>query len=256
MRVATWNVNSVRARLPRLLAWLKHRQPDVALLQELKCVDEQFPLEEVEALGYQVEVHGQKTYNGVGILARSRIEEVHRGLPDTEEEAGRRLITGLVDGVTFVNVYVVNGRDVEHEYYQRKLKWLARLVEWLPEHVDLNEPVVLAGDFNITFDDLDVHDPEGWRDKILCSPKEREALQAIMDLGFVDSFRLRRGDARAYTWWDFRTRGFPKDHGLRIDHLLMTPAAVETCHEVWIDRDARDGEKPSDHAPVFAEMTT
>jgi exodeoxyribonuclease-3 len=255
VKVATWNVNSVRARLPRLLAWLEDRRPDVVLLQELKCLDEQFPREPIEDLGYQVETHGQKTYNGVAILARSRIDDVVRGFGEEEDlGTGARAIGGLVEGVRFLDLYVVNGKEVGDPKYALKLEWLRRLRAHLAAEYDPSEPVVLTGDFNVTFDDRDVHDPEAWREKILCSTPEREALGAVLELGYDDALRRFTEEGGIFTWWDFRTRAFRRDAGLRIDHFLMSPPALDACTGVWVDREARDGEKPSDHAPVWAEL--
>jgi len=252
MRVATWNVNSVRARLPRLLPWLDERSPDVVLLQETKCVDEAFPREAIEDAGYQVEVFGQKTYNGVASLARHRIEDVRRGFPGDGEE--RRVIGATVGDVMLVCVYAINGMEVGHQRYHDKLAWFAALREHLAAEYPLTEKVVVAGDFNVTFDDRDVYDPERWRERILCSTPEREALAGLVDLGYADAFRKFHEEGGHYTWWDFRTFGWKRGQGLRIDHLLMSPPALDACSDVTIDLAARDGAKPSDHAPVIATL--
>lgn len=253
MRIATWNVNSVRARLPRLLPWLEERRPDVVCLQETKCLDEQFPREPIEDLGYQIETFGQKTYNGVAILSRRRIEDVERGIPGDGPEAEARAIAATVDGVRLLNLYVVNGKEVGSDKYAYKLEWMRRVAEWL-DAWDMSEEVVVAGDFNVTFDDRDVYDPEAWRGKILCSEPEREALQRILATGLIDGLRHFHQDPGHYTWWDFRTRAFRGDRGLRIDHLLLSEPAIARCVDVFVDRAARDGEKPSDHAPVIADL--
>lgn len=254
MRIATWNVNSVRARLPRLLAWLESARPDVVCLQETKCLDEAFPREPIEDQGYQVVHFGQKTYNGVAILSRKRIESTCLGLRDDAVDLEARVISATVEDVMFVNAYVVNGREVGAERYFYKLEWLGRLQRLLETHYDMREKVVVAGDFNVTFDDRDVYDPEAWRERILCSTPEREALLRVMDCGLADSFRKFHEEGGHYTWWDFRTMGFKRGQGLRIDHLLMSPPALAACTGVSIDLSAREGEKPSDHAPVVAEM--
>jgi len=254
MRIATWNVNSVRARLPRILPWLEEKRPDVVLLQEIKCLDEQFPREPIEELGYNIETFGQKTYNGVAILAKSRITDVQRGMRDDVEDRESRVITATVEDVMLVNVYVVNGQEVGAPAYEKKLEWLKRLRKLMWEQYMMTEKVVMAGDFNVTFDDRDVYDPEAWREKILCSSLEREALLRVMDAGLKDAFRKHVEEGGHYTWWDFRTRAWVGDHGLRIDHFLMSAPALRACTAVEIDRDARDGEKPSDHAPVIATM--
>jgi exodeoxyribonuclease III len=259
MQIATWNVNSVRARLPRLLPWLEERRPDVVCLQETKCRDEAFPREPIEELGYNVETFGQKTYNGMAILSRNRAEAVVRGLPDDPPDAERRVLGATVDDVMILNLYVVNGREVGCDKYYHKLEWLARVRDFLEGHYPssggkLAEKVVVTGDFNITFDDRDVHDPDAWRGRILCSEPEREALAALMGLGLSDAFRRFEEGAGLYTWWDFRSRGFQRGNGLRIDHFLMSAAALDSCTGVEIDLDARGGEKPSDHAPVIATL--
>ena len=254
MRVATWNVNSVRARLPRLVSWLQTQKPDVVCLQEIKCQDEQFPREAIEELGYQTATFGQKTYNGVAILARQRIESVERGLLDEHEDTESRVIAATVGDLIVANVYVVNGQEVGADRYHYKLAWMDRLRNFVHRRFRHTEKFVVAGDFNVTFDDRDVYDPEGWREKILCSTPERDALARVMECGLKDSFRKFHDTGGHYTWWDFRTMGFKRGHGLRIDHLLMSPAAFDACETVEIDLEARGGEKPSDHAPVIATL--
>lgn len=253
MRIATWNVNSIRARLPRLEAWLAAQEPDVVCLQETKCTDADFPFAELRALGYEAVHHGEKTYNGVAILAREPIEDVVRGLPGDEEDAQRRVIGARIGGVRFLCLYVVNGEKVGSEKYERKLAWLDRVLEYLSD-ADLDEPFLVLGDFNITRDDRDVYDPERFREKILCSTPEREYLAALLDLGFVDLVRERHPQGGVYTWWDFRTRGFERGQGLRIDHVLATPAAARRCREAEVDQTERGREKPSDHAPVLVTL--
>lgn len=254
MRISTWNVNSVRARLPRLLPWLEEHSPDIVCLQETKCKDEVFPREPFEDLGYQIETFGQKTYNGVALLSKSRIEDVIRGFPDDGEDAQRRVIGATIEDVMVLNLYVVNGKTVGSEAYGLKLEWLDRLADFVAGHYDFAEKVILTGDFNVTFDDRDVYDPEAWREKILCSTPERDALAKTTRLGLHDAFRKFHEEAGHYTWWDFRTRGFKRGNGLRIDHFLMSAPALEVCRAVDIDLDARAGEKPSDHAPVTATL--
>jgi exodeoxyribonuclease-3 len=254
MKIATWNVNSVRARLPRVLDWLEHASPDVACLQEIKCLDEQFPREAFEDLGYNVAIYGQKTYNGVAILAKSRIEDVQQGFPGDPPDAHRRVIQATVGDVMLLNVYCVNGEAVGSAKYAFKLEWMKKLADLVAQRFDMGEKVVVTGDFNVTFDDRDVYDPEAWREKILCSTPEREALKRVMDPGLIDAFRRFNEEAGHYTWWDFRTRGFERGQGLRIDHFLMSEPALEACTAIDIDKLARGGEKPSDHAPVVATL--
>lgn len=255
MKVATWNVNSIRARLPRVLAWLESESPDVVCVQETKCLDEVFPREPIEDLGYRIAHFGQKTYNGVAILSKRTIEDVVTGLPGDTESSDKRVICAQVEDFLFVNLYVVNGQEVGSPKYAYKLDWLARVHNFLKERYDLAEKVVVTGDFNITVDDRDVYDPEGWREKILCSTPERDALRRITDLGLTDALRHHTQEAGIYTWWDFRTRGFQRGNGLRIDHFLLSTPALDTCQSVVVDTAERGREKPSDHAPVVATFT-
>lgn len=253
MKVATWNVNSARARLDKLVHWLRERRPDVALLQEIKCIDEQFPREPIEDLGYNIETFGQKTYNGVAVLAKSRIENVVRGMPGEDESSHKRVIACQVEDLLLVNAYVVNGEAVGSEKYAFKLDWMRRFAEYVATF-DPREKLVVTGDFNVTFDDRDVYDPLAWHEKILCSTPERDALRRVMEPGLTDAFRRFHEDGGHYTWWDFRTRGFERNQGLRIDHFLLSEAALAACTGVDIDKPFRGGEKPSDHAPVIASF--
>jgi exodeoxyribonuclease-3 len=255
MRIATWNVNSVRARLRRVLEFLERQRPDVVCLQEIKCQDEQFPREPLEEAGWSCAVFGQKTYNGVAILARGRVEDVVRGLDDGVEDPEARVISAQVGDVILVNAYVVNGQEVGAERYHYKLQWLARLRDFVARRADLKaEKVVVCGDFNVTFDDRDVHDPELWRERILCSTPEREALAGLTGLGLKDAFRKFHEEGGHYTWWDFRTRGFQRGLGLRIDHLLVSPPAYDALTDCVIDLESRQGAAPSDHAAVLATL--
>jgi exodeoxyribonuclease-3 len=255
MQIATWNVNSIRARLPRVLPWLAQHRPDVVCLQETKVHDDSFPREPFEELGYNVEVFGQKTYNGVAILARHRIEDVRRGIGDGEEEIEEaRVISATVGDVMLLDLYVVNGQEVGAERYFYKLAWLERVRRMITERFDMKEKVVVMGDFNVTFDDRDVHDPARWHEKILCSTPEREALERVVGCGLHDAFRKFHKEGGHYTWWDFRTRAFERGWGLRIDHFLMSSPAFEACTGVVIDAEERSRERPSDHAPVVATL--
>ncbi len=258
LRVATWNVNSVRARLPRLLPWLEETRPEVVCLQETKVIDDLFPREPIEELGYEIATHGRKTYNGVAILSRVGLEDVRRGLEDDQAEDERRVISAECAGVQVVNCYVINGQEVGAPRYADKLAWFERLGSRLERTVDAKaEKVLVVGDFNVTFNDLDIYDPERWRGRILCSDPERSALGALIDrLDLVDAFRHFHEEGEHYTWWDFRTFGWKRNHGLRIDHVLASRPAMEVMTDVTIDRDARDGLKPSDHAPVIAVLDT
>ena len=254
MRIVTWNVNSVRARLPRLLEFLDRVRPDVVCMQETKCLDEVFPLEPIEDAGWSCATYGQKTYNGVAILAKGRIEDVVRGMDDGVEDPEARVISAQVGDVMIVNAYVVNGQEVGAEKYRYKLEWLNRLRDFAERRLPLGEKGVLCGDFNVTFDDRDVHDPALWHEKILCSTPERRALAGLTALGLKDAFRKFHEEGGHYTWWDFRTRGYQRKAGLRIDHHLVTPPAYEALTACAIDLATREGEAPSDHAPVVAEI--
>jgi len=255
MRIATWNVNSVRARLPRVVAWLAKERPDVLCMQETKVEDEAFPREAFEELGYDVATFGQKTYNGVAIAARQRIEDVRRGIEDgVEDFEEARVIAATVGDVMLLDLYVVNGQEVGADRYFYKLEWLARVRKLITERFDMGEKVVVTGDFNVTFDDRDVHDPKRWHEKILCSTPEREALAKIVDCGLADAFRKFHAEGGHYTWWDFRTLAFKRGWGLRIDHFLMSPPALAACSGVSIDVEERGRERPSDHAPVVATL--
>ncbi len=254
MQIASWNVNSVRARLNRLLPWLDQHQPEIVCLQETKVVDELFPREPIADLGYNIETFGQKTYNGVALLSREPIEAVVRGFPDDGEDAQRRLIGGVIGDFVVLNLYVPNGSAISSDKYRFKLDWLAQLRQLLDTGYDVTEKLVITGDFNITFDDRDVHDPELWRDKIHCSAPEREAPAMLMDFGLHDALRAHHSEAGIHTWWDHRGGAFHRGFGLRIDHFLMTEAALQCCTAVTVDRDSRKGKQPSDHAPVIAEF--
>lgn len=255
MRIATWNVNSVRARLELLLQWLEERSPDVVCLQETKCVDERFPREPLEELGYEIATWGQRTYNGVAILSRQPIEDVARGFGDPRFDSEARVLGATIGDLMVLSVYVVNGREPGTAAYDHKLQWMAALRELLATRYPLAEKVVVAGDFNVAPDDRDVYDPEKWREKILCSTPEREALEAIVELGFADSLRALTDEGGIYTWWDFRRRNFERgNRGLRIDHLLMSPPALERCTGVEVDVEFRARRRPSDHAPVVATL--
>jgi exodeoxyribonuclease-3 len=251
MRIVTWNVNSVRARLERLVPWLVERRPEVACLQETKVEDERFPRAELEELGYDVATFGQRTYNGVAILSRIGLEDVERGFPGDGGES--RAISAVVGGDVMVqNLYVINGQQVGAPRYHDKLAWLARLADHVRARFPMTEKVVLCGDFNVTFDDRDVYDPERWRERILCSTPEREALAGVLACGLTDALRHVHPEGGIYTWWDFRTFGFRKGNGLRIDHVLASPPALAACTGVEVDVQARAGKRPSDHAPVVA----
>jgi exodeoxyribonuclease III len=254
MKIATWNVNSIRTRQERVLAWLEEYAPDVLCLQETKVEDDKFPTAEFERIGYQLATFGQRSYNGVAIVARDRIADVARGLGDGVDDEQARLIAGTVAGVRVVSVYVPNGKAVGHERYQYKLDWLRRLRAYLDRNHRLDNPLIVLGDFNVAPDDRDVYDPLAWNGAILCSDLERSALQHVLGFGLVDAFRELHPEPGFYTWWDYRMLGFVKNRGLRIDLALVTAPIRERLTEARIDRNARKGKKPSDHAPVVIEL--
>ena len=251
MKIATYNVNSIRMRQDRVIAWLDAHRPDVLCLQETKVPDDLFPREPFEAQGYHLALSGQKGYNGVAILSRAPLAGVLRGLDDGEDEAEARLIAADVDGVRVVNAYVPNGQAPGTEKYDRKLRWMARMATYV-RAAAARGPLVVVGDFNVAPEDRDVHDPSLWEGQIHCSEPERAALRSIVDAGLVDGFRQLRPEPGLYTWWDYRQLSFPKNKGLRIDHVLVNPAVAGRLREASIDRDARKGKQPSDHAPVVA----
>jgi exodeoxyribonuclease-3 len=254
MKIATWNVNSVTARLPLVSKWLEVARPDVLCLQETKCTDDKFPAEALAELGYESEVFGQRTYNGVAILSRSGIEEVQRGFPDDEEGAQARLLAATVKGVRVVNVYVPNGQFVGSEKYQFKLEWMRRLRDLFDDQYDKNMPVLLCGDFNVAPEERDVHDPALWQGRILFSRRERAALEHIRDWGFADAFRLHTEEGGHFSWWDYRQGAFRRNAGLRIDHIWVSKPLAERSIATWIDSEPRTWERPSDHTPVVAEF--
>lgn len=253
LKVVSWNVNSIKARLDRVLAFLERARPDVVCLQELKCVDEAFPADALRAAGYQAAVFGQKTYNGVAILARETPEEVTRGFRDWDDPASR-FITARIRGVRIASAYVPNGQAVGSEKYAYKLEWLGQLRRLLDRVYRADEPLVLAGDFNVAPEDRDVHDPEAWRGQILFSEPERKALADVCAFGLRDLIRLHHPEGGIYSWWDYRQLAFPRNSGLRIDLLLATAPVAERCRAAYVDRDERKGKLPSDHAPVIAEL--
>ncbi|MFC4819093.1 exodeoxyribonuclease III [Dokdonella ginsengisoli] len=253
MKIASWNVNSLNVRLPHVEQWCGEARPDVLALQETKLEDAKFPVAALEAAGYHSAFSGQKTYNGVAILAREPIADVQHGI-DGFEDPQRRILTATVGDVRIVNLYVVNGQAVGSEKYAYKLDWLARVTAFLGEELRRHPRMVVLGDFNIAPDDRDVHDPAAWHEQILCSTPEREALRRMLDLGFVDSFRLFHDDAGHFSWWDYRQAAFRRDLGLRIDLMLVSEALRGRCRAAAIDRTPRTWERASDHTPVTVEL--
>jgi exodeoxyribonuclease-3 len=254
LRIASWNVNSLNVRLPHVLAWCEAARPDVLALQETKLTDDRFPVDELLASGYHSVYSGQKTYNGVAVLSRAEACDPVTDIPGLDDPQ-RRILAVTVGDVRIVNLYVVNGIEVGSEKFEYKLHWLDRVTAWLASEMERHENVVVLGDFNIAPDDRDVYDPEAWREKILCSTPEREALSRILDLGLDDTFRLFEQEERTWSWWDYRMNMFRRKLGLRIDLVLASAAMKEQCTASYIDIEPRRQERPSDHAPAIAEFS-
>jgi exodeoxyribonuclease-3 len=257
MKLATWNVNSLNVRLPRLLAWLGTAQPDVLGLQETKLEDAKFPRQELADAGYATYFAGQRTYNGVALLVRDGAgpaADVVTALPAFADEQ-KRVLAATVGGIRIVNLYVPNGQAVDSDKYRYKLDWCAAATAWLRAELAQHRELAVVGDFNIAPEDRDVHDPAAWAGQVLCSDAERAVFRDWLALGLADSFRLFDQPEKTFSWWDYRQLAFPKNRGLRIDHILLSPALAARCTACRIDRNARKGDKPSDHAPVTAEIT-
>jgi len=253
MKLATWNVNSLKVRLPHLADWLAKVQPDVVCLQELKTEDAKFPRAELAAAGYRAVSSGQKTYNGVAILARAALQDESAGIPGFADEQ-KRVIAATVDGVRVVCVYCPNGQAVGSEKYAYKLRWYAALQRYLASELQRHSRLAVAGDFNVAPEDRDVHDPAAWEGQVHVSEPERAAWRALLDLGLQDTFRLFEQPDKAYSWWDYRMLGFRRNAGLRIDQILVSADLAKRCVACSIDKEPRKLERPSDHAPVIAEF--
>ena len=255
MRIATWNVNSLKQRMPRLLPWLDEREPDVVCLQETKLEDAKFPRRELEDAGYASQASGQKTYNGVAILTRGElvVTDVSTGIAGFDDEQ-KRVIAATVNGVRVICAYVPNGQSVDSDKYAYKLRWCEAAAGYLHGELARHRELAFCGDLNIAPEPRDVHDPALWEGQVLFSPREREAFARWIALGLKDSFRLFEQPPKTFSWWDYRMLGFPKNKGLRIDHILVTNDLVPRLTKVWVDRQERKGKQPSDHAPVFVEL--
>jgi exodeoxyribonuclease-3 len=258
MRIATWNVNSIRQRLEHLLSWLKDCQPDIVCLQEIKCLDEAFPREPIEALGYNVVTHGQKAFNGVALLSKLPFDETKSGLAGDDEDSHARFLEGVVTlkrGVLRVAcLYLPNGNPPETDKYLYKLKWMARLLEYSKQRLKTEEPLVLAGDFNVIPTAEDVYNAPGWVNDALFRPQTRESFQSLLGLGLTDALRAVTDAPGQYTFWDYQAGAWQKNQGLRIDHLLLSPQASDRLIDVGVDSYVRGWEKPSDHVPVWADL--
>jgi exodeoxyribonuclease III len=258
MRIATWNVNSINARLETVLGWFAEAQPDVACLQEIKCVDERFPTAEFERLGYNVAVHGQKTYNGVAMVSKTPLEDVRKGLPGDDGDDHARYIEAVVSGpkpVRVCGIYLPNGNPVDTDKFAYKLKWMDRLGAHARELLALEEPMVIAGDYNVIPGPEDADDPASWVGDALFRPETRAAYRALKWLGLTDAYAEVDGTPGGYTFWDYQAGAWNRNHGIRIDHLLLSPQAADHLAGVVIHRDARGRDKPSDHVPVVVELT-
>ena len=253
MRLATWNVNSLKVRLPQLLAWLVRHHPDVVYLQETKLEDAAFPRDDLEKAGYAACFAGQKTYNGVAILSRAAPQEVSVGIPGFQDEQ-KRVIAATLDGIRVVCVYVPNGQSVGSDKYDYKLRWLEALTAWLKEELERHPQLAVLGDYNVAPEEADVHDPKQWEGQVLFSGPEREAFQRLLSIGLKDSFRLFPQPEKSFTWWDYRMNAFKRGMGLRIDHILLSEALARRCTRCVIDVEPRREARPSDHAPVIVEL--
>lgn len=251
MKIATWNVNSLRVRLPQVLDWLAQRRPDVLGLQETKVPDEQFPVEEMAAQGYHAVFAGQKAYNGVALLSRQQAVEVVTDIPRLDDPQ-RRLLAATIGGVRLINLYVVNGSAVGSDKYAYKLQWLTHVSAYIEQQLTAFSQLGVMGDFNIAPEDRDVYDPELWYEQILCSAPERAALKRLLNLGLNDTFRLFEQEPGAFSWWDYRAGAFRRNQGLRIDLILASRALSMQCQSCEIDKTPRYLPRPSDHAPVIA----
>ena len=254
MKLATWNVNSIKVRLPHLTDWLAQARPDVVCLQELKAEETKFPRAELVAAGYQAAVSGQKTYNGVAILSTQVLLDPVIGIPGFEDEQ-KRVVAATIGGMRVVCVYCPNGQAVDSEKYAYKLRWYTALKDYLAAELKRHAQLAVAGDFNVAPEDRDVHDPKAWEGQVHVSEPERAAWRALLDLGLKDTFRLFEQPEKSYSWWDYRMMGFRRNAGLRIDHILVSPELAQRCTGGTIDKAPRKLERPSDHAPVIAEFS-
>jgi exodeoxyribonuclease-3 len=258
MRIATWNVNSINARLETVLTWFKEASPDVACLQEIKCVDEKFPTEAFESLGYNVAVHGQKSYNGVALLSKTPLEDVRRGLPEGDGDDHARYIEAVISGPRPVRVgglYLPNGNPIGTDKFAYKLDWMRRLNQHARNLLGLEEPLVLAGDYNVIPEETDCDNPSGWLGDALFQPETRGAFRALKWLGLTDAHQAANdNEAHAYTFWDYQAGAWQRNHGIRIDHALLSPQAADALSACTIHRDVRARDKPSDHVPVVVQL--
>jgi len=257
MKIATWNINSLKVRLPQVLDWLSTVEPDFVGLQELKLDQDKFPIDAIKEAGYEAVWLGQKTYNGVAILSKTAAQDVVSNIPDNDDPQKRMIAATFETAqgpLRLVNVYCPNGQSLESEKYPYKLAWFERLTNWLAREIETYPNLAIVGDYNIAPTDEDVHDPKRWKNQVLVSPPEREAFERLLALGLTDSFRLFEQPEKSFSWWDYRLNGYKRNAGLRIDHVLLTKPLADLCHSCVIDRAPRENEQPSDHAPVMATI--
>jgi len=254
LRITTWNVNSLKVRLPQVLTWLETHQPDALCLQETKTEDSSFPLAAIEQAGYRVVFAGQKTYNGVAILSKLPAVDPVMTIPGFDDPQ-KRVLAATINGVRVVCLYVPNGQSVDSDKYQYKLAWLQAVTAWLKNELASHASMAVVGDFNIAPADLDVHDPKAWAGQVLCSDAERAALQHLTAIGLRDAVRMLQPETQIFTWWDYRMNAFKRKMGMRIDHILVSEALTTRCHACAVDLEPRRNERPSDHAPVSADFT-
>lgn len=252
MKIVCWNINSLRKRQDRLFAWLEATKPDIVCLQETKCPDDQFPVLALKAVGYHCAYHGEKSYNGVAIIAKTEPRDVRPSLCDEVIDPQARVIAATINGIRVFSIYAPNGQAIGSPAYEYKLNWYARLRDCLLR--EKNNDLVVCGDFNVAPEDIDVHDPDLWRGAIMCSDGERAAFHQLCEVGLRDTLRLHHPEGGLFSWWDYRMLAFPKNRGLRIDAILAGDSLVKECTDVGIDREMRKGKEPSDHAPVWAEF--
>ena len=264
MKIVSWNINSLRKRQDRLFAWLENTAPDIVCLQETKCTDEQFPTLALQSAGYDAAYHGEKSYNGVAILSKTKLTDVRASLCDEVVDPQARVISAAIGNLRVYSIYAPNGQAVGSPAYKYKLEWYARLRDCLAKEKDVdlatgqvhpNGGLVICGDFNIAPEDVDVHDPKLWRGAIMCSDGERAAFQQLCEIGLRDTLRLHPEEPGVFTWWDYRMLSFQKNRGLRIDAVLVNESLAKKCTASGVDREMRKGKDPSDHAPIWAEFS-
>lgn len=253
LKVATWNVNSLKVRLEQVLEWLQSTQVDVLALQETKMTDDVFPASAFTERGYQVVFSGQKTYNGVAIISKNPMSEVLTDIPGLDDPQ-RRILAVTIEGIRIIDLYIPNGAELTSDKYLYKLDWLAKVNAFIKQQLAQYPKVIVLGDFNIAPEDRDVHDPKEWEGAVLVSPKEREAFYTMVDSGLFDSFRKFEQEEQQFSWWDYRAAGFRRNRGLRIDHILLSQPLYDLCQSATIDKEPRKAERPSDHAPVLIEL--